>query len=109
MTEEGTDDADFLKAVVEDIRKMKGEITELQEENQSLKVALTDPDVLVKNLGLIRYTTPHPEETFDPLNRDDGSMLSSTGPFVGSGEMISKTDRHDELEEWKEAERSVNQ
>ena len=95
---------DILKELIGEVRQLGERIQALETENHSLKKAMTDPELLMKKNGWHKFTTPHADETFDPLKRETPSV--STGPFSGSGDLFLKS-RDEVLEEWKEAERQV--
>jgi len=64
---------------------------------------------MMKKAGWLKVITPMADETYDPLQREAGDNLNTAfaGPFSGSGDTFRKS-RHEELEEWKEAERMTS-
>lgn len=96
---------DILKELIGEVRQLNERMQALESENLSLKKAMTDPELLMKKNGWHKFTTPHADETFDPLQRETPSNVMS-GPFTGSGDLFLKS-RDEVLEEWKEAERQV--
>ena len=107
MADEETTQAqiDILKELIGEVKHLGERIHALETENHSLKKAMTDPELLMKRNGWHKFTTPHADETFDPLKRETPSSVMS-GPFSGSGDVFLKS-RDERLEEWKEAERQV--
>lgn len=102
-----TEDAmEIAKAAIEEAKSLKEEIRILKMENKDLRTAVNDPTKLMKVQGWMRFITPHADETFDPLNRSGGDD-SFSGPFTGSGDLISKATRYEELKEWEDAEREM--
>jgi len=106
--EEKQAEIDLLKEMVEELRILRKRVEDLEGENNTLKKAVDDPETMMKKAGWLKVVTPMADETYDPLQRDSEDDFGFSGPFTGSGGMITKQSRHDELEEWKEAERNVN-
>lgn len=99
---------EVVKELIDEVKKMNNRIKALEAENSSLKKAVDDPSMLMRKHGWISFTTPHADETYDPLNRNDEVEQSSVGPFAGTGDMITKSkSRHDEIKEWEDAERQM--
>ena len=98
-----TEDAmDIAKAAIEEAKSLKEELEIIKMEN-----TVNDPTKTMKAHGWQKFTTPHADEAFDPLNRETGQE-SFSGPFAGSGDLIAKSvSRHDELREWEDAEREM--
>lgn len=95
---------DILKELIGEVKSLGLRIQALETENDSLRKAMTDPELLMRKNGWHKFTTPHADETFDPLQRETPNVMS--GPFTGSGDVFLKS-RDQQLEEWKEAERQV--
>ena len=104
---EESDVNDVVKDLIGEVRKMNQRLLALESENNSLRKAVQDPSMLMRKHGWMSFTTPHADETYDQLNRTVEDMESTTGPFSGSGGMISKS-RDDEIKEWQQAERMLN-
>ena len=94
---------ELMKEMVEQIKSLNARIDVLEREKSVMQKAVEDPEVLLKRWGWQKFTTPHADETFDPLNRTIPDN-NSVGPFSGSGELFRKS-RSEELEEWKDAEK----
>ncbi len=106
------DDAmDIAKAAIEEAKALKEQLEIVKMENAELRRAVDDPTKMMKAQGWMRFITPHAEEAFDPLNRNAGDEQSFSGPFAGSGDMITKgaQSRYDEIREWEEAERMMRE
>jgi|11_taG_2_1085331.scaffolds.fasta_scaffold07644_4 hypothetical protein len=95
----------LMKELVGEVRKMRLRIDALEEENMGLRKAVDDPETIMRKHGWKKFTTPHADETFDPLNRNVSDQSFST-PFEGSGDLFLKS-RDDQLREWEDAERQV--
>lgn len=103
-----TQQVELLKEMVQELKTLRERIDVLEKENTVMQKAVEDPETLMKRYGWIKSTTPHADETYDPLNRSAAEhSSSSTGPFSGSGELFTKS-RYEELEDWKQAEKQVN-
>tara|TARA_R110002096_G_scaffold73787_2_gene174911 strand:- start:18371 stop:18703 length:333 start_codon:yes stop_codon:yes gene_type:complete len=99
---------DVLKQVVGELRSLNERLAFVESENNDLRKAMEDPEAMMKKAGYLRYSTPHPAETFDPLNRGLGNDNEIVGPFAGTGETFQKSkSRYDELQEWIEAEEAM--
>jgi hypothetical protein len=99
---------DLMKEMVTEIRGLRERVESLEAENRLLSKSIDDPETMMKKAGWLKVITPMADETYDPLQRQTGdSNTAFAGPFTGSGEVFKKS-RHDELEEWKEAERVVS-
>ena len=108
MSDEETEvSLEMVKEMIEEVKILKQRIEHLEAENFDLQKAAEDPTILMRKQGWQTVVTPMAPETFDPLNRDGGDN-EFTGPFVGSGEMITKS-RYDELREWEDAERGLHE
>ena len=94
---------DILKELVSEVRALNQRVQALEAENNSLQKAMSDPEMLMRKQGWKKFTTPHAEETFDPLNRQ---VPIDNTPFAGSGDVFLKS-RDQVLEEWQEAEKAV--
>jgi hypothetical protein len=94
---------DILKELVSEVRILNQRVQALEAENNSLQKAMSDPEMLMRKQGWKKFTTPHADETFDPLNRQ---VPADTTPFSGSGDLFLKS-RDEQLREWEEAERQV--
>ena len=94
-----------VKELTAAISSLNGRIAVLEQDNGQLRKAVEDPEILMKRHGWIKFTTPHADETFDPMQRPVPDMDSS--PFSGSGDMFLKS-RDETLAEWEAAERMVN-
>jgi hypothetical protein len=108
MTEEVSNEqaqVELLKELVGEVRQMRQRIEALEHENSNLRKAVDDPEILMRSHGWKKFTTPHADETFDPLNRAIADNSFST-PFEGSGDLFLKS-RDEQLREWEEAERQV--
>ena len=102
MSEE-QEQIDILKELITEVRVLNQRVQALEAENNTLAKAMNDPEMLMRKQGWKKFTTPHAEETFDPLNRE--VPLDST-PFSGSGDLFLKS-RDEQLREWQEAEKKV--
>ena len=99
---------DVLKQVVGELRALNERLAFVESENNDLRKAMEDPEILMRKAGYLRYSTPHPAETFDPLNREMSNNSDTVGPFAGTGETFQKSkSRYDELQEWIEAEQAM--
>lgn len=94
---------DILKELITEVRVLNQRVQALEAENNTLAKAMSDPEMLMRKQGWKKFTTPHAEETFDPLNRQ--VPLDHT-PFSGSGDLFLKS-RDERLREWEEAEKQV--
>tara|TARA_R100000388_G_C7132764_1_gene106240 strand:+ start:258 stop:572 length:315 start_codon:yes stop_codon:yes gene_type:complete len=94
---------DILKELVSEVRALNQRVQALEAENSSLQKTMSDPEMLMRKQGWKKFTTPHADETFDPLNRQ---VPADTTPFSGSGDLFLKS-RDEQLREWEEAERQV--
>ena len=94
---------DILKELVSEVRALNQRVQALEAENSSLQKTMSDPEMLMRKQGWKKFTTPHADETFDPLNRQ---VPVDTTPFSGSGDLFLKS-RDEQLREWEEAERQV--
>ena len=109
MSDVETEDAMALaKELLEEAKILKERIENLERENSDLRKSSEDVTLMMKKQGWQTFATPHASETFDPLNRTMEDSFNSVGPFTGSGDMITKS-RHDELQEWQDAEREMRQ
>lgn len=101
---ESTDEQqlEVLKELVNEIRSLNHRVSSLENENSTLRKQMEDPEMLMRKHGWQKFTTPHAEETFDPLNRQTGDN-SMVFPFEGSGSTILKS-RDQQINEWREAE-----
>ena len=106
MSNKAEDSVELMKEMVEQIQSLNARIDALERERSVMSKAVDNPEVLLKRWGWQKFTTPHADETFDPLNRTVPDS-SSIGPFSGSGDLFRKS-RSEELEEWKNAEKAVN-
>lgn len=104
MTEEGH--IELLKEVVAEMRTLRERINSLEQENSDLQKAMLNPEALMRKAGFQKFTTPHADETFDPLNRSAPSESQIDSPFSGSGDVFLKS-RYDQLAEWEAAEKEV--
>ena len=98
---------DILKELIGEVRQLGERIQALETENHSLKKATDKIRVIAyeeKN-GWHKFTTPHADETFDPLKRETPSVSTLIHSSC-SGDLFLKS-RDEVLEEWKEAERQV--
>jgi len=102
MSEE-QEQIDILKELITEVRVLNQRVQALEAENSSLQKTMSDPEMLMRKQGWKKFTTPHAEETFDPLNRQ---VPIDTTPFSGSGDLFLKS-RDEQLREWEEAERQV--
>ena len=102
MSEE-QEQIDILKELITEVRVLNQRVQALEAENNTLAKAMSDPEMLMRKQGWKKFTTPHAEETFDPLNRQ---VPLDTTPFSGSGDLFLKS-RDEQLREWEEAERQV--
>lgn len=100
------DHLDLLKEVVAEMRTLRERITSLEAENSALQKAMLDPETLMRKAGWQKVTTPHADETFDPLNRSVPSESQFDSPFTGSGDVFVKS-RFDQIAEWEAAEKEV--
>lgn len=98
---------DILKELITEVRVLNQRVQALEAENNTLAKAVGDPEIMMKKYGWKKFTTPHADETFDPLNRQVPSVMDNT-PFSGSGDLFLKS-RDVVLKEWEEAERAVRQ
>ena len=96
---------DMVKEMLEEVKILKQRIEHLEAENFDLQKTAEDPTIMMRKQGWQSFVTPHADETYDPLNRDMVDM--EIGPFAGSGDMITKS-RHEELQEWEDAERGLH-
>tara|TARA_Y100001963_G_C6745342_1_gene431282 strand:+ start:788 stop:1120 length:333 start_codon:yes stop_codon:yes gene_type:complete len=106
------DDAmDIAKAAIEEAKALKEELQLVKMERDELRKAIEDPTEVMKSQGWMQYITPHAEEAFDPLNRNASDEQSFSGPFQGSGDLITKgaRSRFEEIREWEEAERMMRE
>ena len=104
MSEEASQEQiDILKELVTEVRILNQRVQALEAENNSLQKAMSDPEMLMRKQGWKKFTTPHADETFDPLNRN---VPVDTTPFAGSGDLFLKS-RDERLREWEEAEKQV--
>jgi hypothetical protein len=94
---------DILKELITEVRVLNQRVQALEAENNTLAKAMSDPEMLMRKQGWKKFTTPHAEETFDPLNRQ---VPIDTTPFSGSGDLFLKS-RDEQLRKWEEAERQV--
>tara|TARA_R110000744_G_scaffold345674_4_gene451103 strand:+ start:166 stop:489 length:324 start_codon:yes stop_codon:yes gene_type:complete len=94
---------DILKELVTEIRILNQRVHALETDNSSLAKAIDDPEMLMRKHGWKKFTTPHADETFDPLNRQ---IPTDNTPFSGSGEMFLKS-RDETLKDWEIAEQQV--
>ena len=99
---------EHMKEMVSEIRGLRQRVENLEAENAILSKSIDDPETMMKKAGWLKVITPMADETYDPLQRGmgDGEQQFS-GPFTGSGDMFKKS-QHEQLEEWKEAERLVS-
>ena len=104
MADDTEDALELVKELIAELKAVKGRIGQLEAENHRLTKAVEDPQIMMQKQGWMKFVTPHADETFDPLNRD--ADIGGTGPFAGSGDIISKS-RFDELQEWEDAEREM--
>ena len=104
MSDDTEDALSLVKELIAELKAVKGRIGQLEAENLRLMKAVEDPQIMMQKQGWMKFATPHAEEAFDPLNRD--ADIGGTGPFAGSGDIISKS-RFDELQEWEDAEREM--
>ena len=102
MSEE-QEQIDILKELITEVRVLNQRVQALEAENNTLAKAMSDPEMLMRKQGWKKFTTPHAEETFDPLNRQ---VPLDTTPFSGSGDLFLKS-RDEQLREWQEAEKKV--
>jgi len=102
MSEE-QEQIDILKELITEVRVLNQRVQALEAENNTLAKAMNDPEMLMRKQGWKKFTTPHAEETFDPLNRQ---VPLDTTPFSGSGDLFLKS-RDEQLREWEDAERQV--
>jgi hypothetical protein len=93
-----------VKELTAAITGLNGRIAALEQDNGQLRKAVEDPEILMKKHGWIKFTTPHADETFDPMQRP---VPDISGPFSGSGDTFLKS-RDETLAEWEAAERMVN-
>ena len=107
MAEDSENHVELLKQMVGEIKALHSRIDMLERENMVMQKSIEDPEALLKRFGWTKFTTPHADETFDPLQRNVPNEASFDGPFAGSGDLFKKS-RYDELEEWKAAEQAVN-
>ena len=104
MSEEASQEQiDILKELVTEVRILNQRVQALEAENNSLQKAMSDPEILMRKQGWKKFTTPHADETFDPLNRN---VPVDATPFAGSGDLFLKS-RDERLREWEEAEKQV--
>tara|TARA_R110002051_G_scaffold160710_1_gene232338 strand:+ start:146 stop:487 length:342 start_codon:yes stop_codon:yes gene_type:complete len=99
---------DLMKEMVDEIRTLRGRIDQLEQHNSILSKSIDDPETMMKKAGWLKVITPMADETYDPLQREmtDNVNTAFAGPFAGTGDTFRKS-RHEELEEWKEAEREM--
>ncbi len=79
---------ELMKEMVEQIKSLNSRIDVLEREKSVMQKAVEDPEVLLKRWGWQKFTTPHADETFDPLNRTIPDN-NSVGPF-GQWRIIPK-------------------
>lgn len=100
---------EIMKQIVSELRTLNERIASVEGENYELRKAVSDPETMMRKAGGMKMTTPHADETFDPLNRagvDDATSFG--GPFEGTGEVFQKSkSRYDELQEWIDAEEAT--
>jgi regulator of replication initiation timing len=94
----------ILKELITEVRVLNQRVQALETENNNLTKAIGDPETLMKKNGWKKFTTPHADETYDPLNREVPNQFST--PFAGSGDLFLKS-RDEVLKEWQDAERQV--
>ena len=94
---------DILKELVSEVRVLNQRVQALEAENNTLAKAMSDPEMLMRKQGWKKFTTPHAEETFAPLNRE---IPVDNTPFSGSGDLFLKS-RDERLKEWEAAEKQV--
>jgi len=102
--EDNQEHIDILKQVITEVRILNQRVQALEAENNTLHKAMSDPEMLMRKQGWKKFTTPHADETFDPLNR---TVSVDNTPFSGSGDLYLKS-RDERLREWEEAEKQVN-
>ena len=99
---------DILKQLVNELRIVNERLSTVENENYELRKSISDPELMMKNAGWLKVTTPHASETFDPLNRAGADEMRLDTPFDGSGEVFQKsTSRYDEIQEWIDAEEAT--
>ena len=94
---------DILKELIGEVRVLNQRVQALEAENTSLAKAIGDPEMMMKKHGWKKFTTPHADETFDPLNRQ---IPNDNTPFSGSGDLFLKS-RDERLKDWEAAEQQV--
>lgn len=104
MSDDTENALELVKELIAELKSVKSRIGQLEAENHRLTKAVEDPQIMMQKQGWMKFVTPHADETFDPLNRNDD--IGGTGPFAGSGDVIAKS-RFDELQEWEDAEREM--
>jgi hypothetical protein len=99
---------DLMKEMVTEIKELRNRVVSLETQNTMLTKSLDDPETMMKKAGWLKVVTPMADEAYDPLQRDvSDNSQSFSGPFNGTGDTFQKQSRHDELEEWKQAEQTV--
>jgi len=101
--EDNQEHIDILKQVITEVRILNQRVQALEAENNTLHKAMSVPEMLMRKQGWKKFTTPHADETFDPLNR---TVSVDNTPFSGSGDLFLKS-RDERLREWEEAEKQV--
>ena len=94
---------DILKELIGEVRVLNQRVQALEAENTTLAKAMGDPELLMRKHGWKKFTTPHADETFDPLNRQ---VPVDNTPFSGSGDLFLKS-RDEVLKDWEAAEKQV--
>ena len=102
---ENQEQIDILKELISEVRVLNQRVQALEADNNNLAKAVGDPEILMKKYGWKKFSTPHADETFDPLNRQ---VPVDNSPFSGSGELFLKS-RDEVLREWEDAEKAVRQ
>lgn len=105
MTDENQE-LEIMKQIVSELRTLNERLASVESENYELRKAVSDPETMMRKAGWLKMTTPHADETFDPLNRAGVDQAASfNGPFEGTGDVFQKSkSRYDELQEWIDAE-----
>ena len=93
----------ILKELIGEVRVLNERVQALEAENNSLQKAMSVYTCFMRKQGWKKFTTPHAEETFDPLNRQ---IPIDNTPFSGSGDLFLKS-RDERLKEWEAAEQQV--